>query len=80
MGGTAIGTGLNAPPGFAERCTAQLSKITGMPIRLALNLVEALAFIEELHNSGHECAFKSPACRSPFASCRTSVYFNSSGE
>jgi len=41
MGGTAIGTGLNAPAGFAERCTAELAAITGMPIRLAHNLVEA---------------------------------------
>lgn len=41
MGGTAIGTGLNAPEGFAERCTSQLAAITGMPIRLAHNLVEA---------------------------------------
>jgi len=41
MGGTAIGTGLNAPPGFSERSTAQLAKITGMPIHLASNLVEA---------------------------------------
>jgi len=40
MGGTAIGTGLNAPAGFAERCTAHLASITGMPIRLAENLVE----------------------------------------
>ena len=41
MGGTAIGTGLNAPSGFAERCTTHLAAITGMPIRLAQNLVEA---------------------------------------
>jgi len=41
MGGTAIGTGLNAPPEFADRCTAHLARITGMPIRLAQNLVEA---------------------------------------
>ncbi|HTP32970.1 MAG TPA: aspartate ammonia-lyase [Candidatus Acidoferrales bacterium] len=41
MGGTAIGTGLNAPEGFAESCTAHLATITGMPIRLASNLVEA---------------------------------------
>jgi len=41
MGGTAIGTGLNAPEGFAERCTAHLAAITQMPIRLAENLVEA---------------------------------------
>ncbi|HXT14240.1 MAG TPA: aspartate ammonia-lyase [Gemmatimonadaceae bacterium] len=41
MGGTAIGTGLNAPKGYAEKCTAHLAKVTGMPIHLARNLVEA---------------------------------------
>ena len=41
MGGTAIGTGLNAPKGYAEKCTAHLGKITGLPIKLARNLVEA---------------------------------------
>jgi aspartate ammonia-lyase len=41
MGGTAIGTGLNAAPGYAEKCAAHLAKITGMPIRLAANLIEA---------------------------------------
>jgi aspartate ammonia-lyase len=41
MGGTAIGTGLNAPAGFAERCTAHLVSITGFPIRLAADLIEA---------------------------------------
>jgi aspartate ammonia-lyase len=41
MGGTAIGTGLNAPAGYAERCADHLAKITGKPIRLAVNLVEA---------------------------------------
>lgn len=41
MGGTAIGTGLNAPAGYAQRCAAHLAKITGKPIRLAADLVEA---------------------------------------
>jgi aspartate ammonia-lyase len=41
MGATAIGTGLNAPPGYAEKCTAHLAKITGLPIHLAENLIEA---------------------------------------
>jgi aspartate ammonia-lyase len=41
MGATAIGTGLNAPPGYAEKCAAHLAKITGLPIRLARNLIEA---------------------------------------
>jgi aspartate ammonia-lyase len=41
MGGTAIGTGLNAPAGYAEKCTAHLAQITGKPIHLAADLVEA---------------------------------------
>jgi aspartate ammonia-lyase len=41
MGGTAIGTGLNAPKGFSEKCATHLAGITGMPIHLAPNLVEA---------------------------------------
>jgi len=34
-------TGLNAPKGYAEKCTAHLAKITGFPIHLAGNLIEA---------------------------------------
>jgi aspartate ammonia-lyase len=41
MGATAIGTGLNAPKGYAEKCTEHLAKITGFPIHLADNLIEA---------------------------------------
>ena len=41
MGGTAIGTGLNAPQGYPQRCADHLATITGKPIRLAPDLVEA---------------------------------------
>jgi aspartate ammonia-lyase len=41
MGATAIGTGLNAPVGYAEKCAQQLAAISGFPIRLATNLIEA---------------------------------------
>jgi aspartate ammonia-lyase len=41
MGATAIGTGLNAPAGYAEKCTAHLASITKLPITLAPNLIEA---------------------------------------
>lgn len=41
MGATAIGTGLNSPPGYAELCTALLAEISGTPVRHAGNLVEA---------------------------------------
>src|SRR3954469_10759741 len=32
MGATAIGTGINVPKGYAEKCAAHLAKITGKPI------------------------------------------------
>jgi aspartate ammonia-lyase len=41
MGATAIGTGLNAPPGYAAACTKHLATITGFPIQLAEDLIEA---------------------------------------
>ena len=41
MGGTAIGTGLNAVPGFAELCTIRMSEFTGDKFEKALDLVEA---------------------------------------
>ena len=41
MGGTAIGTGLNAGPGFAELCTELLSEFTGDKFEKAPDLVEA---------------------------------------
>ena len=41
MGGTAIGTGLNAVPGFAKLCAANLSKLTGENFVSSPNLVEA---------------------------------------
>jgi aspartate ammonia-lyase len=41
MGATAIGTGLNAPEGYAGLCTKHLAEISGLPIYLAENLIEA---------------------------------------
>ena len=41
MGGTAIGTGLNAVPGFAKLCAANLAKLTGEAFVSASDLVEA---------------------------------------
>jgi fumarate hydratase class II len=43
QGGTAVGTGLNAPPGFAERFAARLGELTGLPLASAPNKFEALA-------------------------------------
>jgi fumarate hydratase class II len=43
LGGTAVGTGLNAAPGFAEAVIAGVAAATGHPFRQAANLFEALA-------------------------------------
>jgi aspartate ammonia-lyase len=41
MGATAIGTGINSPPGYADRVTQKLSEVSGFQLRRASNLVEA---------------------------------------
>ena len=43
QGGTAVGTGLNAPVGFAEQVAAKIAQITGLPFTSAPNKFEALA-------------------------------------
>jgi fumarate hydratase, class II len=43
QGGTAVGTGLNAPVGFAERVAERIAAITGLPFTTAPNKFEALA-------------------------------------
>ena len=43
LGGTAVGTGLNAPAGFGEQVAAELSKRTGLAFVSAPNKFEALA-------------------------------------
>jgi fumarate hydratase class II len=42
MGGTAVGTGLNAPPGFAEEVAARIAASTGFPFVTAANKFAAL--------------------------------------
>jgi fumarate hydratase class II len=43
LGGTAVGTGINAPPGLAQAVIARLAKECDLPFRQAGNLFEALA-------------------------------------
>src|SRR5580704_8931234 len=43
QGGTAVGTGLNAPVGFADKVAAKIAGITGLPFTSAPNKFEALA-------------------------------------
>jgi fumarate hydratase class II len=48
LGGTAVGTGLNAPPGFGEQVAAELARATGCPFVSAPNKFEALAACDAL--------------------------------
>lgn len=48
QGGTAVGTGLNAPAGFAEDIAAELAGLTGLPFVSAPNKFAALAGHEPL--------------------------------
>jgi aspartate ammonia-lyase len=41
MGATAIGTGLNAPAGYAQKCAEHLAAISGLAVFLAPDLIEA---------------------------------------
>ncbi|WP_224244470.1 class II fumarate hydratase [Hyalangium gracile] len=43
LGGTAVGTGLNAPRGYAERVAQEIARLTGQPFVTAPNKFEALA-------------------------------------
>lgn len=43
LGGTAVGTGLNAPKGYAEATAKEIAKLTGLPFVTAPNKFEALA-------------------------------------
>jgi aspartate ammonia-lyase len=46
MGATAIGTGLTASPGYAEKCAVHLAKITGKPMVLSPNLIAATSSMQ----------------------------------
>ena len=48
LGGTAVGTGLNAPKGYAEAVAAELARLTKLPFVTAPNKFEALASCDAL--------------------------------
>ncbi len=53
LGGTAVGTGLNAPAGYAEKVAAELARLTGLPLVTAPNKFEAMAAADALvHGHG----------------------------
>ena len=48
LGGTAVGTGLNAPPGYAAQVAEELAQTTGLPFVTAPNKFESLASCDAL--------------------------------
>jgi len=59
IGGTAVGTGLNAHPEFAERTAAKIAELTGLPFRSHPNKFAALSAHDELvfaHGAIHTLA------------------------
>jgi fumarate hydratase, class II len=53
IGGTAVGTGLNAPDGFGDACATTIAELTGLPFVAAPNRFAALAANDAIvHTSG----------------------------
>ena len=48
LGGTAVGTGLNSPPEFAERAAEKISELTGLPFHSHPNKFAALSAHDEI--------------------------------
>jgi len=48
MGGTAVGTGLNAPPGFGEEVAAEIASMTGAPFETAANKFTAQGTLDRM--------------------------------
>jgi fumarate hydratase, class II len=48
MGGTAVGTGLNAPSGFGEQCAAEITSMTGAPFVTAPNKFTAQGTLDRM--------------------------------
>ena len=51
LGGTAVGTGLNAPADFGPKAAAEIAQLTGLPFVTAPNKFEALAAHDALVNA-----------------------------
>ena len=60
IGGTAVGTGLNAPPEFAEKIAEKIKEITGYPFVTAKNKFAALAAHDAIISASS--AIKTLAC------------------
>jgi len=61
MGATAIGTGINVPKGYAEKCAVELAKLTGKPIKMAPDMIAATW--DQQGFVVYSCALKSVAIK-----------------
>ncbi len=55
LGGTAVGTGLNTPAGYAERAVAEIARESGLPFRKAGNFFAGLAAHDAVVHAGAAC-------------------------
>jgi fumarate hydratase class II len=55
QGGTAVGTGLNCRPGFAEGFAAEVARLTGLPFVTAENKFEAMAAHDAIVETSGAC-------------------------
>jgi fumarate hydratase class II len=60
LGGTAVGTGINTPPGFADKVAQKIAALTGLPFVSARNKFAALAAHDAIVESSG--ALKTVAC------------------
>jgi len=60
LGGTAVGTGINTPEGYAEKVAAKIAELTGLPFKSAANKFEALAAHDAIVEASG--ALKTVAC------------------
>ena len=66
LGGTAVGTGINTPPGFARAVIAELARATGLPLTEARDHFEAQGAQDALVELSASCArSRSASTRSP---------------
>ncbi|HEX4440473.1 MAG TPA: class II fumarate hydratase [Thermoanaerobaculia bacterium] len=62
LGGTAVGTGLNAPADFGPKVAAEIARLTGLPFVTAPNKFEALAAHDALVNAHGAIRTLAAAC------------------
>ena len=62
IGGTAVGTGLNAHPEFAERAAKKIAELTNLPFRSHPNKFAALSAHDELQVFASGALNKTPRC------------------